>query len=287
MSNWLKMRAEANKCRHEARAQPATRSSQRIAAQLSQAEEDEALTIAVGLLNSEEDDDMGDIEEEDSDDEDYTAGDSDHDNDKADEADDDYDYDSDDGRLEDDDGNIGEDDVGSNSGAGDEDLDCSTEDTSEGSDDSDYDSDPSEGDPTPRTPGGRDDQTNPPRPSIALGSSATTADSPQPPPAQRPHPPLAPRQLAPTQMPFCKLRDRTRENDPTPNTDMSCTKGTTRMQRARTPTANSLRNHPAWTDSSDSNRPDSSPPTLHFFVCVYHKFVFDVYTCRWHAQCAM
>ena len=83
MHNWLKTRAEAKTRRHEARAQPATRSSQRIAAQLSQAEEDEALTIAVGLLNSEEDDDMGDIEEEDSDDEDYTAGDSDHDNDKA------------------------------------------------------------------------------------------------------------------------------------------------------------------------------------------------------------
>ena len=71
MHNWLRARADARTRRHEARAQPATRSSQRrIAAQLSQVEEDEALTIAVGLLNSEEDDNMGDIEEEDSDDED-------------------------------------------------------------------------------------------------------------------------------------------------------------------------------------------------------------------------
>ena len=82
------------------------------------------LTIAVGLLNSEEDDDMGDIEEEDSDDEDYTAGDSDHDNDKDDEANDDYDYDLDGGRLEEDDGNIGEGDFIGISDASDEDLDC-------------------------------------------------------------------------------------------------------------------------------------------------------------------
>ena len=104
MHNWLKTRAEAKARRHKARAQPATRSSQRIATQLCQAEEDEAPTTAVvGQLNSEEDDDMGYIEEEDSDDEEYTAGNSDHENDKADEADDDYDYDSDDGRLEEDD----------------------------------------------------------------------------------------------------------------------------------------------------------------------------------------
>ena len=165
---------------HEARAQPATRSSQRIATQLSQSEEDEALTIAVGLHDSEADDDMGGIEEEDSDDEDYTAGDSDHDNDKADEADDDYDYDSDDGRLEEDDDHIGESDVSSTSDASDEDLDCATEDTSDGSDNSDDDSDFSEENPTPPAHKRRDTPTSssgPARAHAVAGAAITTAAS--------------------------------------------------------------------------------------------------------------
>ena len=156
-----------------------------------QSEEDEALAAAVGLLNSEEDDDMGEIEEEDSDDEDYTFGDSDHDNDKADEADDDYD--SDDGRLEDDDDNdddyeissTGE--IGKPSDAMDDDLDRATADASYGSDDSDYDSTLSEGDydstlseddPTSRTPGGRDRPTSSPEPQITLGSADSAAVTP-------------------------------------------------------------------------------------------------------------
>ena len=83
MGNWLKARAEAKARMHAARAQPATRFSQTIAARLYQ-QEDAALTTLVDLLDSEEDDDMDGIEEEDSDDENYKGGDSDDDNDKAD-----------------------------------------------------------------------------------------------------------------------------------------------------------------------------------------------------------
>ena len=178
MRNWLRTREQAKTRRHEARAQPATRSSQRIATQLSQAAEDEALApAAVGLLNSEEDNDMGEIEEEDSNDEDYYFGDSDHDNDKADEADDDYDYDSDDGRLEDVDDNIGDDEVGSAADASDEDLACAAENTSDGSDDSDYDSDVSEEDPAPPAPRRRVTPINSLGPRTTLGSADAAADN--------------------------------------------------------------------------------------------------------------
>ena len=100
MANCLKARAEAKARRIVARAQPATRFSQRIATQLSQEEEVEALNTAVGIPNFEDDDDMGAIEEEDTGDDDYRAGHSHHDNYKGDEADDDYNYDSDDDRFE-------------------------------------------------------------------------------------------------------------------------------------------------------------------------------------------
>ena len=149
------------------------------------------LTTAVGLLQSEEDDEWVPLKYRKV--KEYRAADRHHDK-KADEADDGYDYDPDDHRLAESEYDKSS-EIGSVSDTCVEDLDCAEDKTLFGTEESDYDSDLSEEDPAPPTPRKRAHRL-----ALLGGTDTAAADSTATlsahlPPSSRDSRPLSPHKL--------------------------------------------------------------------------------------------